>query len=256
MISPNQDERRFGPPDMVVLHYTEMTLAGALARLCDPAARVSAHWVIAADGALHALVPEERRAWHAGVSHWEGVTDINSRAVGIELDSPGHAPQAPDFPEPQIAALLRLLDGIRTRWPVPVRGVVAHSDVAPGRKIDPGERFPWSRLAAAGHALALPAVPDDPAPADADALTDALRGGGYGVAPDADAAPLATVVRAFHRRHRPDLVELPADRATVTAARGFAALVAADRAGGDYPGTRHSPMSATISSHRALLRNG
>lgn len=248
--SPNHDARAgVSAPDIVVLHYTQMTsAAAAVQRLCDPASRVSAHYLVAADGSLVQMVEESRRAWHAGVSGWDGTRDVNSRSIGIELDSPGHTPDAPRFPEVQIAALLRLLDGIRARWPVPARHVVAHSDVAPMRKIDPGERFPWAVLAAAGHALALPsAAADGPnAPlGEGAALAHALRDCGYDIDGVAD---VAAVVRAFHRRHRPRRVAEPADAGTLTAARAVAALVAADRAahpplatsaggGGDRGGT-------------------
>lgn len=214
---------------MVVLHYTEMTLEGATARLCDPVARVSAHWLIAADGSLVQMVDEARRAWHAGVSHWDGATDINSRSIGIELDSPGHAPDAPTFPAEQVAALIALLDGVRSRWAIPASNVVAHSDVAPARKIDPGERFPWDRLARAGHCLPPPDDVVGDGPVDAHTLTAALRACGYGVAPDPDSAPLPIVVRALHRRFRPTRVEAPADVGTLTLARTVAAMTVADR---------------------------
>lgn len=151
MDSPNHNARRLGRPDMVVIHYTGMTnAAAARARLCDPAAQVSAHWLIGLDGGVEALVPEERRAWHAGVSSWEGESDVNSRSIGIELVNPGHEHGYHPFPEPQMAALERLLARIMARWPVEARNVVGHQDVAPGRKIDPGEKFDWARLARGG----------------------------------------------------------------------------------------------------------
>lgn len=139
---------------MVVIHYTGMLdAASARARLCDPAAEVSAHWLIDLDGATEALVDEDRRAWHAGVSCWEGVTDVNSRSIGIELVNRGHEHGYHPFPEPQMAALETLLTGIMARWPVAPRNVVGHEDVAPGRKIDPGGKFDWARLARRGLAL-------------------------------------------------------------------------------------------------------
>ena len=153
--SPNRGERRGGAtPDMVVLHYTAMESARAAAdRLCDPRSEVSAHYLIARDGEVLALVPEELRAWHAGVSNWGGMADVNSRSIGIELDNPGHAAGYPPYPEPQMAALEALLAGILGRWPIPTERVVGHACVAPGRKIDPGEKLDWRRLARRGLAV-------------------------------------------------------------------------------------------------------
>lgn len=150
--SPNFNERRDGTPiDILVLHYTGMpTAEGALARLCDPAAKVSAHYTIDEDGTVYRHVAEAKRAWHAGVSCWAGARDINDRSIGIELVNPGHEFGYRDFPEAQIAALIELARGILARHPIPPKRVLGHSDVAPTRKIDPGERFPWARLAAAG----------------------------------------------------------------------------------------------------------
>ena len=150
--SPNFNERRAGASvDILLLHYTGMpTAAGALQRLCDPAAKVSAHYTIDEDGTIYRHVAEARRAWHAGASCWAGEHDINARSVGIELVNPGHEFGYREFPEAQIAALIELARGIVQRHPIPPRRVLAHSDVAPRRKIDPGEKFPWPRLAAAG----------------------------------------------------------------------------------------------------------
>src|SRR5579871_10256 len=150
--SPNHDERPPGAAiDILVLHYTGMKTADeALARLCDPAARVSAHYTIGRDGRIYAHVPEERRAWHAGVSWWAGETNVNARSMGIELVNPGHEFGYIPFAEPQIEALIELAKGIVSRHPIPPRRVVGHSDVAPARKTDPGELFPWQRLAQAG----------------------------------------------------------------------------------------------------------
>jgi N-acetylmuramoyl-L-alanine amidase len=149
--SPNFNERGGAPVDILLLHYTGMpTAAGALARLCDPAAKVSAHYTIDEDGTVYRHVPEENRAWHAGVSYWAGARDINARSIGIELVNPGHEFGYRDFPEAQIGALIALSHGILSRHPIPPQRVLGHSDVAPKRKLDPGERFPWARLAAAG----------------------------------------------------------------------------------------------------------
>lgn len=135
---------------MIVLHYTAMAdAAAARARLCDPAAEVSAHWLIAEDGRAEALVDERLRAWHAGAGAWGGVRDVNSHSVGIELANSGDAP----FPEPQMAALERLLAVVMRRWSIPPARVIAHSDMAPERKRDPGPRFDWRRLADAGLSI-------------------------------------------------------------------------------------------------------
>jgi N-acetylmuramoyl-L-alanine amidase len=139
----------------VVLHYTAMDSAeAALARLCDPLAEVSAHYLIGGDGRLWQMVAEEQRAWHAGAGSWAGQGDINSRSIGIELDNRGTHP----FSEPQMAVLEVLLKQILTRWSIDPEGVIAHSDMAPGRKVDPGPRFDWARLASLGLARATPSV--------------------------------------------------------------------------------------------------
>lgn len=156
--SPNHNARTL-PIDMIVLHYTGMPAgAEALARLCDSEAKVSAHYMIEEDGRVYRLVPEDRRAWHAGVSEWQGVTDINSCSIGIELVNPGHEWGYRPFPDVQIQALIALLDDIRARHVIPDNRILGHSDVAPGRKRDPGELFPWDRLAEAGHGTGRSAV--------------------------------------------------------------------------------------------------
>ena len=148
--SPNYGPRRNGlTPSLVVLHYTAMQSAeAACARLCDPSAEVSAHYLIGRDGAVTQLVPEELRAWHAGAGSWQGQDDINSRSIGIELDNRGDHP----FAAAQMDALETLLRGIMARWPIPPEGVIGHSDMAPGRKCDPGPHFDWARLARQGLA--------------------------------------------------------------------------------------------------------
>lgn len=139
------------PVDVLVLHYTGMrTAEEALARLCDPAARVSAHYTIDVDGTVYRHVDESRRAWHAGVSYWAGRHNVNGRSIGIELVNPGHEFGYVDFARPQIAALIELSRGILLRHHIPPRNVLGHSDVAPARKMDPGELFPWQTLAALG----------------------------------------------------------------------------------------------------------
>lgn len=158
--SPNFNARPAGVRvDMLVLHYTGMqTAQEAIDRLCDPAAKVSAHYVIDEDGAVWRLVAEESRAWHAGASFWQGTTDVNGHSIGIELVNPGHEWGYRDFPEPQMTTLIELARGILARHSIPPDRVVGHSDVAPRRKQDPGERFDWLRLARAGIGL-WPEIP-------------------------------------------------------------------------------------------------
>jgi N-acetylmuramoyl-L-alanine amidase len=135
---------------MVVLHYTGMAdAASARDRLCDPSSEVSAHWLIDEDGTVESLVPEDRRAWHAGDGSWQGRDDVNSRSIGIEIVNPGNRP----FAAGQMDALVDLLDAIRSRWQIGADAVIGHSDMAPGRKSDPGPRFDWERLALQGHAI-------------------------------------------------------------------------------------------------------
>jgi N-acetylmuramoyl-L-alanine amidase len=181
---------------MLVLHYTGMqTGQAALDRLCDPAAKVSAHYTVDEDGAVYAHVPEDRRAWHAGVSFWAGATDINARSIGIELVNPGHEFGYRAFPEAQIAALITLCHGILSRHPIPAARVLGHSDVAPARKEDPGELFPWGRLAKAGIGL----WPDW---IESDLKSQLLIR--YGYDPD---APLDAVITTFQRHFRPQKVD-------------------------------------------------
>jgi N-acetylmuramoyl-L-alanine amidase len=152
--SPNHAVRRGKTADSIVLHYTGMAdEAAALARLCDPVSEVSAHYFIAEDGAILQLVPEARRAWHAGQSFWGGETDMNSASIGIEIQNGGHAFGAPAYPKTQIAAAIALCRDISRRHAIVSERILAHSDIAPGRKIDPGEYFPWDALAAAGVGL-------------------------------------------------------------------------------------------------------
>lgn len=210
--SPN-----FGPRpadvavDMLVLHYTGMRNAeAALRRLCDPATKVSAHYVIDEDGTVIALVPEDRRAWHAGVSWWRGREDVNVRSIGIELVNPGHEFGYRAFPDAQMAALVTLARDILTRYPIEARNIVGHSDVAPGRKTDPGELFDWPHLAAAGIGLwpadAGPAPEGRTAP---DIVATALAEFGYRT-DDLEAA-----VNAFQRHFRPAVIDGVADAETV-----------------------------------------
>ena len=150
--SPNFGARPAGAgTDILLLHYTDMpTAEAAIAWLADPRSQVSCHYVVAEDGAITQMVPESARAWHAGVSAWKGEGDVNSRSIGIEIANLGHDHGYPDFPDAQIAAVIALGRDICARHAIRPERVLAHSDVAPGRKRDPGEKFPWHRLAAAG----------------------------------------------------------------------------------------------------------
>jgi N-acetylmuramoyl-L-alanine amidase len=153
--SPNHDARPAEAPiDMLVLHYTGMPSgAAALGRLCDASAKVSAHYLVEEDGRVFRLVAEERRAWHAGIGYWRGHRDVNGRSIGIEIVNPGHEHGYRAFPAKQMAALRDLARDIMDRHPIPARNVVAHSDVAPERKEDPGELFDWAYLARKGVGL-------------------------------------------------------------------------------------------------------
>jgi N-acetylmuramoyl-L-alanine amidase len=199
--SPNFDERDQAI-SMVVLHYTGMEdAASAIARLRDPEARVSAHYLIAEDGQVLRMVAEENRAWHAGRSYWRGVTGVNGCSVGIEIVNPGHEFGYRPFTEEQMDALIPLLGGIVARHAISPANVVGHSDVAPARKQDPGELFDWARLAR--HHLAIPRPTSglaDPHWTDGGFLL-ALERWGYDVA-DRQAA-----VIAFQRRFRPELLD-------------------------------------------------
>jgi len=214
--SPNRDERGSAGVDMLVLHYTGMASAEeALARLCDPTARVSAHYMIDEGGLVYAMVPEAQRAWHAGVSYWAGARDINARSIGIELVNPGHEFGYRAFADAQIAALTALCQDILGRHFIPSWRVLGHSDVAPARKDDPGELFPWEQMALAGIGL-WPAPGDDPGAAAVSALLAR-----YGYDPQ---APLEKVVTAFQRHFRPSRVDGVADAETRMMLLGLIAL--------------------------------
>lgn len=202
LLTPNFNERSL-PVTMVVLHYTEMKpVETALARLCDPAAEVSAHYLISEEGEVTLLVPEDKRAWHAGQSYWRGHKDVNSASIGIELDHPGHALGYRGFAEAQVDALIPLLHRILQRYDIPRANVVGHSDVAPARKSDPGELFPWDRLAEYGLCLARPGKLELGDPFDNNgAFYLALERFGYDIT-DGHAA-----VRAFQRRWRPERID-------------------------------------------------
>jgi N-acetylmuramoyl-L-alanine amidase len=189
--SPNFGDRRGGvPPSLIVLHFTAMdSCAAAAARLCDPAAEVSAHYLLDRDGTCHALVPEAARAWHAGAGAWAGIDDVNSHSIGIELQNRGAEP----FAHLQMSALERLLADLMGRWAIPPERVIGHSDMAPLRKADPGPRFDWRRLAQAG----LSVWPLATGTAPAEGFSRAAHQFGY---PD---LPTDAVLPAFRQRFRP-----------------------------------------------------
>ena len=232
--SPNHGERRGGrDPDMLILHYTGMPDAGqALEWLCNPASEVSAHYFVFENGDVAQLVPEARRAWHAGAGSWEGETDINSRSIGIEIANPGHDGGLPPFPEAQIARVIALARDIVGRWSMAPERVLAHSDVAPGRKQDPGERFPWARLHAegVGHWVDPTLIGDGPSLSTGDrdpaveALQCLLASYGYGIlATGIFDDPTEAVVAAFQRHFRPARVDGRADASTLATLRNLIA---------------------------------
>lgn len=196
--SPNFDARGRGV-DMIILHYTGMqTAAEALSRLTDAASKVSAHYVVDEDGTIYALVAEEMRAYHAGVGAWKGETDLNARSIGIEIVNPGHEWGYRKFPERQIDSVIALIADIKTRHQISPKRVLGHSDVAPQRKEDPGELFPWGKLAAAGHAIGRYQGAEDAAITYDEAMA-MLRAIGY----DAPDKAHAAAVVAFQRRFCP-----------------------------------------------------
>ena len=194
--------------DTLVIHYTGM-MPTIRARdwLCDPVSQVSAHYLIDEDGTTWRMVEEADRAWHAGVGAWRGWRDINSRSIGIELSNPGHDYGYRDFPEAQIETLVELCSGILARHPVPARNVIAHSDLAPSRKIDPGELFPWRTLSAHGIGFWPDAVGAPVSEDDTGAMLQAI---GYDLAEN----DLTTVLSAFQRRFRPTCFDGVLDRET------------------------------------------
>jgi N-acetylmuramoyl-L-alanine amidase len=224
--SPNVDDRPAGCAiDALILHYTGMpSAAAALGRLCDPAAKVSAHYLIDEDGNVVQLVPEERRAWHAGVSSWAGRQHLNDCSIGIELVNPGHEWGYRAFAEAQYEACIALCRVILARWPIPPRRVLAHSDVAPGRKQDPGELFDWARLAAAG--IGLWPQPGQGDPRSVARLQMELARVGYGVAQSGELDETTRlVVTAFQRHFRPARVDGRSDQATLARLDGLLQLL-------------------------------
>lgn len=230
--SPNHDERH-APVDMLILHYTGMqTAQAAIDRLCDSTSQVSSHYVVDEDGAIFNLVPEQRRAWHAGMSFWRGHKALNARSIGIEIVNPGHEWGYREFPVLQMAAVCDLCLGVLARHPIPARNVVGHSDVAPDRKQDPGEKFGWEALAKNGVGLWPEGIPDlgTGAPVrDAIGLRDvrlALTEIGYDVAPGGPLDPaLSIVLRGFQRHWRPEAITGQADAGTLSRLLGVRRLV-------------------------------
>ena len=221
--SPNHDART-ARVDILLLHYTGMTTdEEALARLTDPEAKVSSHYFVYEDGRTIQLVPEARRAWHAGLSSWRGATDINARSIGIEIANPGHEYGYHDFPERHIEAVIVLCRDIVTRHAIRRERVLAHSDVAPSRKQDPGEKFPWDRLAASGVGQWVEPAPIAPGRtlsandrgAEVEELQKRLARFGYALAVtrlyDDNTR---SVVTAFQRHFRPERVDGLADMST------------------------------------------
>ncbi len=228
--SPNHGVRKGSRmPDSILLHYTGLpTAEAALRQLCDPVMEVSSHYLIEEDGSLIQLVEEVRRAWHAGRGVWAGESDMNDVSIGIEIANPGHRGGLPGYPSAQIKTVIALCQDIIERWRIAPHRVLAHSDVSPDRKIDPGEHFPWGQLAKAGigHFVAPCAVEDGPRlerdaqGSEVEALQSMLATYGYGLDVTGlyDAMTEVTV-SAFQRHFRPALVDGIADRSTIATLR-------------------------------------
>lgn len=230
--SANHNERRGdGVVDMLVLHYTGMQDSeSALRRLCDPRAEVSAHYFVEEDGSILQCVPESRRAWHAGKSFWKGETDLNSRSIGIEIVNPGHNWGYRPFPEAQIAAVIALCGDICARHRIAPWRVLAHSDIAPERKEDPGELFPWDRLAGEGIGHFVPPVPvtggrffqQGESGQPVEALQSMLAIYGYNVPVNGVFdEQTSAVITAFQRHFRPERVDGIADASTIATLHGL-----------------------------------
>lgn len=235
-VSPNFGQRRgIAAPDMIVLHYTGMESGDAAeAWLCNPASEVSSHYLVHADGRMVQMVRESDRAWHAGRSSWHGNADINSCSVGIEVVNPGHAIGYRPFPKRQVAAVIDLCRGIAGRHAVVPERVLAHSDVAPGRKVDPGEKFPWGILAEAGVGLFVrpsrirngPAIGSGEAGPAVETLQALLAHYGYGIEiTGIYDEQTRTVLAAFQRHFRPRRVDGIADKSTLETLRRLVAAL-------------------------------
>ncbi len=234
--SPNHGDRRGRPIDALILHYTGMaTGEAALARLCDPAAEVSCHYLVWEDGRIDQLVSEPERAWHAGRSFWQGELDMNAVSIGVEIVNAGHEGGCPAYPDAQVDAIIMLCRDLRARHCIAQRRILGHSDIAPGRKEDPGEHFPWARLARGGIGHWVP-----PPPFEVDGTSlgpgdygdqvlelqtmlaaygyDVDRCGAFGLRTEA-------AIIAFQRHFRPARVAGGADRSTIDALRNLLARV-------------------------------
>ena len=204
--STNFNERKL-PDSLIILHYTGMESGpAALERMCDPEAQVSAHYMVEEDGRIFRLVAEEERAWHAGVSYWKGERDINSASIGVEIVNGGHDFGLPAYPEAQIEAVIALVRALVARWSIPALNIIGHSDIAPGRKTDPGEHFPWQRLEQAGLVAGLAQQQGELD--EAEVLLERI---GYSLEPG-----MKAVLEAFQRRWRPARVDGVLDPETRT----------------------------------------
>jgi N-acetylmuramoyl-L-alanine amidase len=234
-LSPNVEARRVTDLDILLLHYTGMESAEkACEWLCQPQSKVSCHYLVDEEGRITQMIDEDLRGWHAGISTWRGVHDINSASIGIEIQNPGHALGYVDFPQVQMEAVIALCVDILSRHPIPPRNVLAHSDVAPMRKIDPGEKFGWGLLHARGIGHWLPPASDEGMPelnlgdsgAEVAALQLALQTYGYGMETDGQFdKKTQAVVSAFQRHFRPARVDGVADASTRTTLMGLLAAL-------------------------------
>jgi N-acetylmuramoyl-L-alanine amidase len=240
-VSPNFGPRRDGlRPDLIVLHYTGMeTGASAEAWLCDPVSEVSSHYLVHEDGSVVQMVRETDRAWHAGRGSWRGKSDINSCSIGIEVANAGHAYGSPDFTDAQIEAVIALCRDVAARHAIRPERVLAHSDTAPGRKIDPGEKFPWARLAATGVGHYVEPSPirggrfmsggEHGEPVEALQSMLALYGYGVEISGSFD-AKTAAVVASFQRHFRQERIDGVADQSTIETLHRLLAALPADAA--------------------------
>lgn len=235
--SPNHGERRGGPADAIVLHYTGMpTGDAALALLCASDSGVSCHYLVWEDGRIWQLAPESRRAWHAGKSFWAGETDINSRSIGIEIVNAGHDGGAPPYPDAQVKAVIALVRDIAQRLGIRPERILGHSDIAPARKSDPGEYFPWRRLHEAGLGHWMAPAPIRPGPSYAQgamgppvaAIQHMLAAYGYDVVPTGlFDERTRDAVAAFQRHFRPERIDGVADASTLETLRALLAALPA-----------------------------
>ncbi|MCL2384625.1 MAG: N-acetylmuramoyl-L-alanine amidase [Alphaproteobacteria bacterium] len=236
--SPNHGDRKGQLPDAIILHYTGIaTGAGALTHLCAERSQVSAHYLVLEDGELFQLVAEERRAWHAGIGVWAGNRDMNSVSIGIEIANPGHSGGLPPYPSAQIETVIALCRDITLRWKIKPSRILAHSDLAPDRKIDPGEHFPWSRLAKAGigHFVSPLVIEGGPrlelgaTGPDVEALQTMLFGYGYGIdVTGVYDTKTKSAITSFQRHFRSTLVDGIADASTIATLKKLIAALPAN----------------------------